>query len=50
MNSKINIIEVENGNDKIGFNIEDNNYNIYIPKYYMKQNENEEEAKLKIKN
>ena len=28
MNSKINIIEVENGNDKIGFNIEDNNYNI----------------------
>lgn len=49
MNSKINIIEVENGNDKIGFNIEDNNYNIYIPKYYMKQNENEEESKLKIK-
>lgn len=47
--NKINIIEVENGNDKIGFNIADEKYDIYIPKYYMSKNENESEYKDKLK-
>lgn len=47
--NKINIIEVENGNDKIGFNIVDKNYDIYIPKYYMSKNENESKYKDKLR-
>ena len=45
----IKIIEVENGDDKIGFFIENNEYNIYIPKYYLSMNENEVECKRKLR-